>query len=1495
MEALPTMPMMAPQFRTSTLSYDNIPNFDFRLRMKEHILLTFNADPHEYDAAFDELAQMKFEANIPAASVEQILKLKRYYGQLCMMQKRFPMGAGEQLETPFAWHDGLVDMRSAQSEVTICDIEFEKASVMFNIGACHAQYAAEQPRDTQDSIKTAFSHFQQAATAFEQLNTFRNSDFFYPSVDLDANVITFYYNVLVAQAQECIVQKSLLENRNPLVTAKLSLWLHESYEATEKIVDDWSVNIPESVQRYYAKLCRLKSDIYGVIAYMALGDNYEKVDKKQGWRLQYYTIADDFMCRLTMQSGKMRERYPELFVAYSFLFDVIKAKHKNAESENNFIYHDRIPKKEEAIDAAGKEGSVCKVTVPKFNPLDPSVCGADLFEKLLPSHIQDANNKYSEKKDEIYREMKEIVKSYDDHLNYQLQLAEFDKLKFMLKEGKNKEAWFQIPEDLMKRNADMTAYPDCVPNLIEKMRESSDTARVAEAKLNTLLAKLRAIDLPRLKADEGFNLIQKELERLAEHLEQAKANNVSLNKAIAQHSGNLQLLTLSCGEMWHKIVPTEEETGKPATEQTPEEAQMRKMVAKVEEMQKQRHDFLVELAAELKADDIATKLMGTNETGAEAIMATEITKHATRQSAIRLNVTAQEAILRAFADANADFHEERTEMSRKKQEYDRKVNELCASYEVYRDVARKCEEGEAFFRQLMARCDQFAIPVHAMEEQYREELEKKEQAKKEAEHHMNQLRMNREAQNALMDFGGAPRSPAGAMGPPAPMGPPGAQFIPPGPRGPTGQRGPRLGDYLDSYRARKQNPQVQIPQEPHDHYPGPPSPTPSSICDFPASSRSQRFGPHSPYSASQPSPNPSQYGGPQGTNQGYEGPPIPSGPYGQPGGTQGGYPGPQYQPTPYQAPPPLVPGTPAYQQATSVYPGPPSSYSVPRVVPADRAPQNQRYGSSSGAPEVQNQGYAPTQNRQYNPPPPVQEGPRHQTPVSQEQGYNQSLGRPGIPSHPQYNPSIALESQLSLNQGYSPSPIEGGPRGNVELGAQNHGYQSAQPPQYTPSSIQERPGTQTPQFMPQGPHQGFGSQGAPAMQHQQYIPSPIQGGPPAYLQSAPQNQMHPSQQVLAPQHQQLVPPALQQYAPPPGANVPVMYTETPGNLGARNQGFGPSPVPGGPMGPGPQNQGHSLSPVQGGSIGPGVHNQGHGPSPVPGVPLEPAAQNQGYGGGNPIPPQQPSYQPLAPPAQPVYQHSPQGAPISAPPPTSQQHHQHVLPSQSVATKFQPTPGAPSPWHATPAELKTPWNTTPQYHAPPPVSVATNTQPTQSNVDLLSDLLGDFNLQPPIQPSSQNTQHIQQSQVMPILPQPQQQSQQYQSPLSSQPIQNSHQQDFRAVTSNQPDPPPLQQKPYIRPAAAVQPMPQQPPPELSQIAQQSAQSATETPILIKGSPSVTELSDPMKFQMGEGNTQKLEKRLLHQSFRTNGPPPPLNQLDPLNQIDAFSYASLTRQK
>ncbi|CAI5437670.1 unnamed protein product [Caenorhabditis angaria] len=330
MEGLPIIPMLAPQFRASTLSYDNITRFDFRTKVKEYILLHFQADPHAYDEAFRELSDMKFEANNPSATIESSCKMKRYFGQLCMIQKRFPMSAGQELETPFAWFDSLSDNRHPNNEITHGDIEFEKASVMFNIGAAHAQIAANADRETQDSIKNAFMHCQYAAYAFEQLKNERYEDIFYPSVDLDPQVVLFLEKLMLAQAQECLVQKSLLDNRSPIVIGKLSYWLYQTYEEMITICEDWNVNISERIQRVYIGICRIKSDLYATIAYLSMGDNAESETKKMGYRLQYYNISLKYMKNVLKIKG-LTEYHPEFLPAISFLNDVITAKKSKSE------------------------------------------------------------------------------------------------------------------------------------------------------------------------------------------------------------------------------------------------------------------------------------------------------------------------------------------------------------------------------------------------------------------------------------------------------------------------------------------------------------------------------------------------------------------------------------------------------------------------------------------------------------------------------------------------------------------------------------------------------------------------------------------------------------------------------------------------------------------------------------------------------------------------------------------------------------------------------------------------------------------------------------------------------------------------------------------------------------------------------------------------------------------------------------------------------------
>ncbi|CAI5437673.1 unnamed protein product [Caenorhabditis angaria] len=1010
----------------------------------------------------------------------------------------------------------------------------------------------------------------------------------------------------------------------------------------------------------------------------------------------------------------------------------IQLKQSNADKENNFIYHERVPKEEELIEEMKKDGAMCKTKSLAFNPLDRSVCGDDIFGTLLPPTVLKSVSLYEEKKAELKRGVLQEVHHANEELEKFLNKAGYTDLRWILSEnGKDSEQMFALPDMLLERNAELTAQPDAIPALLEKLRESCDTSRVAEAKLNTLIGKLRLIDLPRLKNDEGYILISKELDKLHEHLTNAKSNNVALNKAIAAHSSNLQILSSPLSEIRQKLLPKKSET---ATK-SKEEQHLKKIIEKIEEMRNQRAKLLDQLEVELNQDDISKELLAQRDFSHEEIFKKELSKHDETIKYFRLNLMAQEKILHAFTEANADFCDERIVINKNSEDFNKQVMILVTAYDIFKDVSNKVADGEKFYRQLMQRCDQFAIPIHAMEDQFRAEIDKREREKREMEERMNAAKRQREAREALNDFG-APMLPAQNK-----------MYAPPGP---VDSGHPRLRDFMDQYRNRSKLAPIQTDQSTQDYLPGPPSPTPSSINEFPISpsvrgSRAASIR-DTPILSSQHSPNPQQYlylPSPQQQPQ-YHPPPT-SSPYQnhqfqhvpnpiQPSTSNSSlstYSQQQYSQPPVNSPaasfnqnPPANPISNYHQQPTShqyshyqqippvqFQPAPPNYY--PPTSQHQSVPQ---YNSNSVPPQVQNQHIAP---------PTSQYAPQFQTaaPV-----VNQYINRP-----PQ-NPPMAQFAPGNPAQ-FAPGSEVGNPR----------------VPQPQMSSATTQPTSQFAPINQQNPTNPPASQFAPINQSSQ-IQAPNNSAVPPASQFAPGNpqQFQTSMasstisqasqfasgsevtgaQIPQPSMSSATTQPTSQFAPgnPAQFQTPNHPTVPPASQ------FAPTPaLPGNPA----QFQTSQFAPAL------EVINPQIPKSPMPSATIQPTSQ---FAPGNPqqfhtsqftaasevTNPQIPPTSQFAPmnPSSPFVQQQQPSTPLgfSSQPPKST--------SPFLANSIQPN--ASSPWHNAPKQLQTSaWH----HQQNQQQQQNQQAQNQKNNVDLLSDLLGDFNLQ---QPALQPSQHQKQS-------------------------------------------------------------------------------------------------------------------------------------------------------
>ena len=106
-------------------------------------------------------------------------------------------------------------------------IAFEKASVIYNLGATCSSIAALQNRFEADGLRMAFNYFQASAGLF----SFINENFLHaPSVDMSRDSIKTLTELALAQAQECFLEKvTVVEKKKGNLASKLCAQLAFMY------------------------------------------------------------------------------------------------------------------------------------------------------------------------------------------------------------------------------------------------------------------------------------------------------------------------------------------------------------------------------------------------------------------------------------------------------------------------------------------------------------------------------------------------------------------------------------------------------------------------------------------------------------------------------------------------------------------------------------------------------------------------------------------------------------------------------------------------------------------------------------------------------------------------------------------------------------------------------------------------------------------------------------------------------------------------------------------------------------------------------------------------------------------------------------------------------------------------------------------------------------------------------------------------------------------
>ncbi|XP_067644309.1 tyrosine-protein phosphatase non-receptor type 23-like [Eurosta solidaginis] len=684
MEAVPRLHMLWFVLKTS-------PTGTSFANLKKYIAEFYQEDPDAYSKEVFALETLRNQALHPGK--DKCAILKRYYCQLHSLENRFPQLAERGMFT-FTWKDLY---QSQVNEYT--NLRYEMAAVLFNIAASHTQMGASVTRGDVDGMKLACTHFQCAAWAFGELreryaNVNGGGDF------MTNELLVFMQQVSFAQAQECILEKSLIDNRKPNIVAKVTAQIVVYYGAALAALltggDDGPVAqvVDGSVFKLWKKYVRFKISYLNCILYLYQGQHAEE-QQKMGERVTLYQAAWEKLEEARKESKGLPDQ-KEINESLIFTADVVEGKRKNAKNENEFIYHESVP---ELSTIAAVQGANL-VNGTSFSVTDPDTAGDDIFARLVPMKAHEASSMYSEEKAKLIRKYGSRIEEKDAELASFMSSLTLDNLNI------NEEKANKIPQGIVDRCAELNANKTAIPDLIAAMSQLAEICADVEMNLkeiSSILAEeerqeneFQKLTGVQRTPNPHMTELTREFQKYTEAHARAGESNDTLRKAMELHVNNLKILSRPLQEIQQSVPKLSAELN--TTELFKD---VKLILNKANEMKAQRAQFHADLRIAVNEDDITAKVIAHgSEEGLQLLFERELAKHEKLTQLLDQNMLAQKNILQALTESYAKAAPVLKTLADVKHKREAYFSSLAASYDVYEDLLAKSAKGLEFYKKL---------------------------------------------------------------------------------------------------------------------------------------------------------------------------------------------------------------------------------------------------------------------------------------------------------------------------------------------------------------------------------------------------------------------------------------------------------------------------------------------------------------------------------------------------------------------------------------------------------------------------------------------------------------------------------------------------------------------------------------------------------------------------------------------------------------------------
>lgn len=360
------------------------------VKLSDHIApyLAQIYSPQEFKSELNTLDKLRDSALGVSANASGRDVLFRYFAQLELLSLHVPTSP---LKIEFEWRDLYSKKSQKQSSLA-----FEKACVLFNLGACLSVLASEACQS--HDYKTAYHDYCCAAGVFNLIST----SFLHPaSVDIQPATVSVLSKLMLAQAQHCFFLKAAFPQTsikaNMGLLAKLGMaacsLYEEAIQGLTKLYDEERWGDKQFVPEIEVILQELRAQTYHCSA------RYFETQHKYGDAIALLHESR----RLTTEKRDA---------------DEIQHQIKKLEKDNDLIYHERVPS---TLPVIPETVSAKALPLSSIYPQEEAsnVLGRDIFEKVVPLKVHEKASLYSEMAAQFLRDQQEKT----DIANLELESA----------------------------------------------------------------------------------------------------------------------------------------------------------------------------------------------------------------------------------------------------------------------------------------------------------------------------------------------------------------------------------------------------------------------------------------------------------------------------------------------------------------------------------------------------------------------------------------------------------------------------------------------------------------------------------------------------------------------------------------------------------------------------------------------------------------------------------------------------------------------------------------------------------------------------------------------------------------------------------------------------------------------------------------------------------------------------------------------------------------